>query len=100
MKQITLQGFIHCKPATWNNDHVSDGMEYSFWIFEDLHDSGYALVTPATCTFEIPEGFNPNGQFIEALEAKKKEIMAEFQNRVTEINRQISELSALTFEPA
>ena len=96
MKTIELKGFVHCKPADKYDepDHVRDGLKYTFWDYEKL-GGGLALVAPYTITLEIPDNFNPNGQFIEALEAEKKKVMAEFQNRITEIDRQISQFLAI-----
>ena len=101
MKTITLKGFVHCKPADRYDcdDHVRDGLKYSFWEYEKL-GGGNALVAPYTIKLEIPDNYNPNTQFIEALEAEKKKTMADFQNRVTEIDRQISQLTAITMEPS
>lgn len=97
MKTIELKGFVHCKPAAdWDNGpFVIDGLKYDFWQWEDLKNSGLALVAPYTITLEVPDNFNPNGQFVAALEAEKKKVMAEFQNRITEIDRQISQFLAI-----
>jgi len=97
MKTITLKGFIHCQPARFESGHTVDGMEYTFWRFEDMKSSGYALVAPHNITFELPEQFSPNDQFIAGLEAEKQKLRAEFQNRITEIERQISQLQAIEF---
>ena len=96
MKNITLNGFIQCKPADkYDNCNVIDGMLYEFWAYENMKSSGYAIVTPHTITVDMPDSFNPNVQFVEALEAQKKKITAEFQNRITEIERQISQFTAI-----
>lgn len=101
MKTITLEGFVHCKPAEhYEIGHTVDGMTYKFFQWEDMKSAGYALVAPHTLTIEVPDKFNPNGQFIEALEAQKKKVMADFQKRVTEIDRQISQFQAITMEAA
>ena len=98
MKTIELKGFVHCRPADKYDepDHVRDGLKYSFWEFEKMgNGSGFALVAPHTLAFEVPDSFNPSGQFVEALEAEKKKVMAAFQNRITEIDRQISQFLAI-----
>jgi len=98
MKTITLNGWIHCKPASLWDDHAVDGYEFKFWRWDDMKNAGYAMVTPHVMTFEIPDNFNPNGQFVEALEAKKKEIQAEFQKRITDIQEEINKLTAISYE--
>ena len=101
MKTIVLEGFVHCLPAEKYDDpgHVRNGLKYSFWEYEKM-GGAFALVAPHTITLEIADNFNPNSQFIEALEAKKKSAMAEFQCRITEIDRQISQFQAITMEAA
>ena len=64
----------------------------------EMKATGYAMVTPHVMTFEIPDNFNPSGQFVEALEAKKKEIQAEFQKRITDIQEEINKLTAISYE--
>lgn len=102
MKTIELKGFVHCKPADkWDSgSFVIDGMKYDFWQYEGMQSSGYALVAPLTVKVQMPDNFNPNGQFVAALEQQKKKAMAEFQNRITEIDRQISQFQAITMEAA
>ena len=56
-----------------------------------------ATVCKHSITFELPEKFNPNDQFIAKLEAEKQKIRAEFQKRITDIDRQISEFQAIEF---
>jgi hypothetical protein len=98
MKTITINGWIHCKPAdSWNEQQV-DGLEYDFFIHEDMTICGRAMVTPYTMTFDLPEGFNPNGTFVNALEEKKKELQAEFQKRITQIQAEINKLTAISYE--
>lgn len=48
--------------------------------------------------FDLPESFDPRPAQIAQLEAKKAEIRAKFAASITEIERQISELQAITFE--
>lgn len=99
MKTIELKGFVHCKPAEdWDFGPLTmGGLRYDFSQWENNKSIGYALVSPYTITLDIPDSYNPNGQFIEALEAEKKKAMADFQNRVTEIDRQISKYQAIEF---
>jgi hypothetical protein len=98
MKTITINGWIHCKPASpWDSKAV-DGLTFDFFQHEDMTSCGRAMVTPYTMEFGVPDNFNPNGQFVEALEAKKKEIQAEFQKRITDIQEEINKLTAISYE--
>jgi hypothetical protein len=54
-------------------------------------------VGPQEVEVEVPENYDPRAQQIAALEAKKQKIMADFQKSVTDINRRISELSAVEY---
>jgi hypothetical protein len=44
---------------------------------------------------EVPEDFDPRAQKIEALQAHKLKVMADYQKTVTEINARISKLQAI-----
>jgi hypothetical protein len=44
---------------------------------------------------EVPDEYDPRAQKIEALQAQKLKIMADYQKTVTEINARISKLQAI-----
>lgn len=44
---------------------------------------------------EVPDEYDPRAQKIEALQAQKHKIMADYQKTVTEINARISKLQAI-----
>jgi hypothetical protein len=44
---------------------------------------------------EVPDNYDPRAQKIEALQAHKLKIMADYQKTVTEINARISKLQAI-----
>ena len=46
---------------------------------------------------EVPDGFDPTAQQIAVLEKQKTKVMADYQKSVTDINRRISELQAITY---
>ena len=46
---------------------------------------------------EVPESYDPTLQKIAALEAKRNQVMADYQKMVTEINNRISNLQALEY---
>ena len=101
MKTITLEGFVHCRPEDqYELGHVISGMAYKFWPVDNMKASGYALVAAGTLTVQVSDSFNPNPQFVAALEEQEKKITVEFQKRVTEIRRQMSQYTAITMEAA
>ena len=104
MKTITINGFIQAKIADEYSDSgaltVIDGFNLTFWRWEDMKDQGYSLVGPVSFEYTLPESFDPRGEQVNILKAQKRELIAQFQARCTEIERKISELTALTFEAA
>lgn len=101
-QKVTVKGFVHTRPADpWDNKNVVDGMNYTFFGFEDAKSMGWVAVSPHTFEFVVPEGFDHRVKAVEALEEKRKEVRAEFQARITEIDAQIAKFKALTMgEPA
>ena len=71
-------------PAPWEFRH-----------FEPSPDSENVAVQPHTITVEIPADFDPRPGMVKALEAKKDKARAEFAALVTQIDRQINELTAI-----
>jgi len=89
--KTTIKGFV-----TYRQDHFGKD-EFDFFPFE-MTGSGRILVMPHSFEVEIPDDFDPREKQVEALRAEKKKLMAEFQARCTEIEKQISQLTALTCE--
>ncbi|MDH4481435.1 MAG: hypothetical protein QE279_01860 [Rhodoferax sp.] len=104
MKQITITGFAFCKPASdWEANHpnVLDGFKYDY-VHCDVSDwgDGYISAGTATLTIDLPEGFDPRAGAVKTLEEQRKKIQAEFQARMNEIDRQISQFTAIEFVEA
>jgi hypothetical protein len=100
MKQITIKGFAHCKPANkWNTEdsNYRDGFSYDFCHVE-LEGDGFIKAGTATLTIDLPEGFDPRAGAVETLKAEKQKIMAEFQARINQIDQQISQYTAIECE--
>ena len=91
MKQI-IKGFIEYRPAMYQGD-----AEYSFHTCT-LPDLGYVKVMAHTIEIDIPEDFDPREKMVDLLKAEKKKLMADFHKRCKEIEKQISELTAITYE--
>ena len=56
---------------------------------------GRVFVKEHLTTVEVPDDFDPRPQQVAALEAEKQKARAEFQKRITEIDRQIQSLMAI-----
>ncbi|NBT68384.1 MAG: hypothetical protein EBT78_11560 [Betaproteobacteria bacterium] len=61
-----------------------------------LDDSAYrSYVGEQEIEIEVPDDFDPRAQQLAVLQAMKQKVMADYQKSVTDINRQISMLTAL-----
>ena len=65
---------------------------FSYKIEESTH---LTYVGPQEIEVDVPESYDPRPAQIAVLEKEKQKVMADFQKSVTDINRRISELSAL-----
>lgn len=93
--KVQLKGFIAlAKPDPWDEGH-----QFRFFTHK-MDEHGFATVMPHTLEVELPDDFDPRAKHVEALQAEKTKAMADFQNRMTEIDRQISELTAIEFDGA
>lgn len=96
MTTITIPGFIYATPAdSWERGpNVLDGHSLKFIVHEGLN-APYVQLCPHTITFDLPEGWDPRAQRIDALRKEEKKLRADFHVRVTEIQAQINKLQAL-----
>lgn len=65
------------------------------WKCQVDNDSERIFVGEQSVSVEVPADFDPRPEQIKALEAKRKELQAQFSAAVTELNRQISQLRAI-----
>ncbi len=84
-----IDGFIGYRPASYEGE-----TEFSFHRCT-MEEYGFVTVMPFTIEFNLPADFDPREKMVEALQAKKREVMAEFQKRITDIDAQISKYLAL-----
>lgn len=92
--KTTITGVI-----TYKKSLYEEGEDFHFQHCE-MKDYGYITVMPHSIEVEIPDDFDPRACQVDLLKAEKVKLIAAFQKRCTEIERQISELTALTFEAA
>ena len=86
---MQIKGFINYRPASYPGEK-----EFAFHAFE-MRDFGYVTVMPFAIEVEIPAGFDPRANLVEALQEKKREVMAEFGKRITQLDEQINKYLAL-----
>lgn len=99
---MKLNLFVQAKPADiWETGpDVLDGHAFTVWKHEDMKSHGFVMVCPVTVEFDIPEGWDPRVQQLEALKHKKEELKKEFSEAVRRIDAQISRLQAIDYTPA
>jgi hypothetical protein len=90
--KTTITGFINYKPCAYS------GVEQFHFQPCKMENYGYITVMPFSIEVDIPDNFDPRAEQVKALQAEKVKLMADFHNRCTEIERQISKLTAITCE--
>lgn len=92
-KTLKLEGTIYFKPNT--------SFEPYGWIHADYNsptlwnDPNWIRVAPYTIEIEMPEGFDPMKETLNALQVQRKLILAENEKRLTDIDGKIQELMAI-----
>jgi hypothetical protein len=81
---------IHYNQYSW--EQKGDYTVYSCKL-DDTEQRTY--VCEQEIEIEVPDNYDPRAQKIEALQAHKQKIMADYQKTVTEINARISKLQAI-----
>jgi hypothetical protein len=93
-KTLTLVGSIYFKPK--QTFHQFGWIEVpadreAFWN----SSPDYVLIAPYTIEIEMPEGFDPMKETLNALQVQRKLILAENEKRLTDIDGKIQELMAI-----
>jgi hypothetical protein len=81
---------VHYSQFDWEKKGRFEVFSYKIEDSECL-----TYVGPQEIEVDVPDHFDPRPAQIAVLEAQKQKVMADFQKSVTDINRRISELSAL-----
>ena len=87
--KVQIKGFIN-----YRKNEFSGEDQFAFHGCE-MNEYGYVTVMPFALEVDIPDSFDPRAAQVEMLNKEKIKLMADFQNRVTEIERKISELLCL-----
>ena len=99
-KQINIPLFVYAEvPEDWRYGmaDVIDGVYYHITAFEHIDKT---LIATVNLTFDAPSPADVTAGFVAELNKKKTELMAEHQNAITQIDRKIQELLAISCEVA
>lgn len=87
--KTTINGFINFRLETYKGES-----KFQFHACT-MEEYGYIAVMPFSLEVDIPDEFDPRAKMVEVLQKKKREAMADFQKRITDIDAQISKYLAL-----
>ena len=91
--KIELKGYLFCRTSGGKPEFELLPWDCRTWDAASV--DGLVFVTEHTTTIEVPDDFDPRPQQVAALEAEKQKARAEFQKRITDIDRQIQSLLAI-----
>ena len=95
--KIQVTGFVFWK-TNYHGDGEFELLPWDCREWDAQSRNGRVFVKEHTTEIEVPDDFDPRPQQVAALEAEKQKARAEFQARVTEIDRQIQSLLAIEHE--
>ena len=81
---------IHYSQFSWEQKG-----NYEVFSFKAPDTEHRTYICDQEIEIEVPDNYDPRAQKIEALQAQKHKIMADYQKTVTEINARISKLQAI-----
>jgi len=85
----TMKAYLIYTPA---------GNAYDVWSFKPYSEVTNFCLDSKDVDFDIPDDFDTRPIQIKALKERQKQAAAAFQTMTTEINRQISQLQAISFD--
>jgi hypothetical protein len=88
--KIKTTVYIFHSQYSWENK-----AEYLVFYAKIDDNENRTFVCEQEIEIEVPDNYDPRAQKIEALQAHKLKIMADYQKTVTEINARISKLQAI-----
>lgn len=91
--KIELKGYLFCR--LYGGEPEFELLPWDCRTWDAASVDGRAFVKEHTITVEVPDDFDPRPQQVAALEAEKQTVSADFQARITELDRQIQSLMAI-----
>jgi hypothetical protein len=92
--KFQFNGWVTAEPATnfyAGDTNIKDGVMFRVNGFESPDAVGTCVVT-----VELPDNFDPREGWVAKLRKEREQAAADFQVRIAEIDRQISQLTAIS----
>lgn len=89
--KITLTMHLHYLKYQWEEKG-----KYQLFTCQ-IENEDRVYIGPREIEVDVPEDYDPRAQQIAFLQQRKKEVMAELQSTITEIDGRISNLQALEY---
>ena len=93
--KVTITGHIFAKQYSYEKTP-----DFTFFAFEPTLSSGYVKVMDHVIDVEIPDTFDMRAGQVAILEEQRRQLRADFAKSITDIERKISELTAIGCEVA
>jgi hypothetical protein len=88
--KVKITIYIYHSQYAWDKSGI-----YEVLSFRTANTEHRTYVGEQEIEIELPDNYDPRAQKIEALQAHKLKVMADYQKTVTEINARISKLQAI-----
>jgi hypothetical protein len=88
--KVKITIYIYHSQYSWDESGI-----YEVLSFKTANTEHRTYVGEQEIEIELPDNYDPRAQKIEALQAHKLKVMADYQKTVTEINARISKLQAI-----
>jgi hypothetical protein len=92
---VTIEGAVYFDTRSLCDEYREP---YKFFGGSVHNWDSYVVAAPHTISLMLPESFDPRPIAVQALEAKREKLKAEFAASVAAINAQISKLTAIGYE--
>jgi len=93
--KVTIDGYIVAQQYSWEKSP-----SFTFFSFKPDGSDHFVAVQPHSFEVDVPDTFDIRSGLVQNLEAEKQRLRAEFAKSVTDIDRRISELTAIGCEVA
>lgn len=93
--KVTIDGYIVAQQHSWEKSP-----SFKFFSFKPDSSDHFVAVQPHSFEVDVPDTFDIRSGLVQNLEAEKQRLRAEFAKSVTDIDRRISELTAIGCEVA
>jgi hypothetical protein len=100
MTKQTVKGFMFMEfEYDWEDFSIERQWRPRWLPFKADDSADRVFIKEMSVEFDIPDDFDPIPKQVAALEAEKREALAEYQSKVASINERLSKLQAITYTP-